>query len=383
MPTQAFLAWARRTACSLGQALTGPDEAAADRRLRAELPNLRAARDLARARGDLDLVVDVTLALDEATIFRDLEEVWRWPVELADDPADARPPRGRPASSAVPRRPPGWPATCRWPSGSARRRSRPRSTPATPTSGGAAGTRPAPWRCSRAGSTPPASTGRRPPRSRRSRPWPWRARRCPPTYGGDTTRALDLVRQAAEAERARPCPSHRAFVRYAEGEALAAEDPQAAIAAYEAAIDGARTSGAGFVEGVARVGLASVWTSTGDLAGAVRSYLLLLDYWNLTGSATQLWTTLRNVARLVLDHGLHAAAALLLAAADGAASASRLTGDDAVNAEREQALLAERLGPRCPGGAAGPGARHDRGGCVGGGPRGPGEDPGGRPGRVS
>jgi hypothetical protein len=152
------------------------------------------------------------------------------------------------------------------------------------------------------------------------------------------------VRRALDAERARPSPTDLAFARYAEGEALAGSDPEAAVAAYSAAVEVARSCGVGFVEGVATVGLASVWTAAGDVAAAVRAYLMLLDYWNRTGNATQLWTTIRNVARLLLAHGIDADAALLLAAADAAASASRLTGEDAARAEREQASVEARLG---------------------------------------
>jgi predicted ATPase len=338
-----FLEWARRTADALGHDLTGPDETAADRRLRAELPNLRAARDLARARGDLDLVVDVTLALDEATTFRNLEEVWRWSVELADDPAM----RGHPREAAVL----GSASEAAWLAGDlplARRlcaaglaavehTREPEAWRRCRYAAGAVALFEGRFDAARASWEEAAALASQPTMSLASAA-------LAATYGGDRAGALDLVRRAQAAERTRPCVSHLAFVRYAEGEAVAGSDPAAAIEAYLAAIDGSRVSGAGFVEGIAMVGLASVWAATGDIAAAVRGYLMLLDYWNHTGSATQLWTTLRNVARLLLGHGLHADAALLLAAADGAASASRLTGDDAVRAEREQALLAEHLG---------------------------------------
>ncbi len=49
-----FLAWAVRAADEIGAGLFSADEALADRRLRAELDNLRAARDLARAHGRFD-----------------------------------------------------------------------------------------------------------------------------------------------------------------------------------------------------------------------------------------------------------------------------------------------------------------------------------------
>ena len=77
-----FLAWAVRAADEIGAGLFSADEALADRRLRAELDNLRAARDLARARGRFDTLVQITLALDQGSIWRDLREVWSWCLEL-------------------------------------------------------------------------------------------------------------------------------------------------------------------------------------------------------------------------------------------------------------------------------------------------------------
>ena len=85
-----FLAYIRRSALEIGTALHSPQEPDADRRLRAELANLRAARDLATARGDVELLIDLTLALDEASIWRGMPEVWTWSLELADDPAHPR-----------------------------------------------------------------------------------------------------------------------------------------------------------------------------------------------------------------------------------------------------------------------------------------------------
>ena len=63
-----------------------PAEAQADRRLRAELDNLRAARDLARAGGLMDARVRITLAFDQPAIWRDLRELWSWCLELAHAP---------------------------------------------------------------------------------------------------------------------------------------------------------------------------------------------------------------------------------------------------------------------------------------------------------
>ena len=92
-----FLRWASQAAAEIGTAVRGEAEAAADRRLRAELANLRAARDLSRGRGDVELRIDLTLALDDAATWRDLTELWAWAVELERDPLL----RGNPREDAV------------------------------------------------------------------------------------------------------------------------------------------------------------------------------------------------------------------------------------------------------------------------------------------
>ena len=70
------------------------DEPSFDRRLRAELDNLRAARDLARDHGDLETLVAITLAAIEVGTWRDIREIWTWVMELADDPVlEGRPDR--------------------------------------------------------------------------------------------------------------------------------------------------------------------------------------------------------------------------------------------------------------------------------------------------
>ena len=92
-----FLRWASQTAAEISTAVRGEAEAAADHRLRAELANLRAARDLSRGRGDVELRIDLTLALDDAATWRDLTELWAWAVELERDPLL----RGNPRENAV------------------------------------------------------------------------------------------------------------------------------------------------------------------------------------------------------------------------------------------------------------------------------------------
>ena len=81
-----FLRWAVRAAEEIGAGLRSRAEAHADRRLRAELDNLRAARDLARAGGLMEPRVRITLAFDQPAVWRDLREQWSWCLELAHAP---------------------------------------------------------------------------------------------------------------------------------------------------------------------------------------------------------------------------------------------------------------------------------------------------------
>lgn len=345
---QRFIAWASQTAIAIGEGLRSPDEVAADLRLRAELPNLRAARDFARGHGKHDVRVDITLALDEPAVWRDIQELWMWSIELAHDPALRRHPKvveilGGAAEAA-------WlvgdpqladrlsqeglrlkPGSC----GPDYRRRCWSAAAALALFRGEFLTAKAHWLEAAGIADQPAPD--------------LAGAALAAGYGGDVRDATELLERARRAESAQPCMSHRAFNFYVEGEISAERDPVLAGEAYTAAVDVAHRCGAAFIAGVATVGLASVWSASGDVAGAAHGYLLLLDYWNETGNATQLWTTVRNIARLLTDHGRHRDAALLVAAADRSTSASVLTGEDAARAERQQRQLADALGPEALG----------------------------------
>ena len=96
------------------------------------------------------------------------------------------------------------------------------------------------------------------------------------------------------------------------------------------------------MEGIASVGLVRLWTSTGQIDQALHGFRWLLEHWRRTGSWIQQWTTLRNLAYLLIDVGDHHTAALLLAAADEAAESSAVAGDPVL--EQAWATLADRLG---------------------------------------
>jgi tetratricopeptide (TPR) repeat protein len=163
------------------------------------------------------------------------------------------------------------------------------------------------------------------------------------SYGGDLESAEALLAQALRIPHESTSVTGRAYVDYAAGEL--AIDPAGAVADYTRAIELSRTCGAAFAEGVATVGLASVWTSLGDAAKAADGFLMLLDYWPSAGNQTQLWTTVRNAALLLLDQGRTLAAALMLRAADAADSASAVGGDSGARLTQAHDTVARLLGP--------------------------------------
>ena len=163
-------------------------------------------------------------------------------------------------------------------------------------------------------------------------------------YAGNEARARELLARAREVCAASGSRSDYAFLRYCEGELLARGDLDAAIAAYEEAIDVARSVDASFVEGVATVGLVSVWGRSGRLVEALGGYRWLIDYWRRAGHWTQMWTTMRNLAGTLAAAGQSPCAALLLAAAEHAEGTASLDPDTAAQQSRLRAELEARLG---------------------------------------
>ena len=273
---QRFLLWARRTAQQIGQGLRSEAEPAADRSLRAELPNLRAARDLAGQYGDLDLRLDITLALDEASVWRDISELWVWSREMVTEPAlDGH----RQEVAAL-----GSAAEASWLLGDlagarllAQRGVQLAAQPGSSQSDQAhrcwsataavalfqadfAGARAA-WLNAAATSTWPAGH--------------LAGAALAAGYAGDRPGADQLLTQARDANARTPSLADRAFIHYVSAEI--ATEPQEAVAEYTRAAELARRCGASFVEGVATVGLASTRSSLGQTGEAASHYAQLFE----------------------------------------------------------------------------------------------------------
>jgi tetratricopeptide (TPR) repeat protein len=293
----------------------GPDEAATDRRLRAELDNLRSARDLAGA----DARVGITMAVNQVVTWRDLREIWAWATELAEDPAltDHAERVAILAGAADAARLIGD-------FDAAERRIHEAIARADPE------TQPEPL--ARAWSVHGAIAHFRGDFATARDAWLRAAEARAPessafvgsaalaaAYGGDPTTARTLLDQARSMAT---CASHRAFVAYVEGELLATTQPAASIPCYDGAIAEASGVGCNFVDGVARVALASAGMRIGDVTGAAEGFSHLIEFWRRTGQTTQLWTTARNAAKLLESAGRSETAARLLVCADAAPGAA-------------------------------------------------------------
>jgi predicted ATPase len=297
-----MLRWAVALAAELDAAYETEQEPFADRRLRIELANLRAAWRLSRETGDLATSASLAVDLYAHASWRELTELFRWSLELAEDPALV----GHPSEACVL----GAAAEAAWSSAGdldrAERYARRGADAVRP--GDARGHALANWaladvhlflgRYEEAGDL--AIEARE-----RTR---WIAEgyaqaAIAAAYAGDLTRA----RAMADDARARiGGPTLRAYVCYIDGEIANLEgDFGTAETHYRESIGQARAVGATFIAGIASVGLVSAQAAAGDTADALTGYRDLLDLWERTGAWTQQWTTIRNLASLLerLDEG--------------------------------------------------------------------------------
>jgi predicted ATPase len=310
--TDLFLRWALDLVAWIDRTIATEVEPDADRRLRRELANLRAAWGLCRERGRIDEAVQLVVGLADAAGWRDLTEVWAWEVELADDPALA----GHPAAGTVL----GLAAGGAWARGELAR-----ADGLVRAGFDLGGENQA---CLASAGMIALSRGDLPEavqRSTRAADLAVRADQSLGIAALGTAYHGDLEEASAHAERLAAIatsPTVLGFAHYVTAEiASLAADTDAAMAHYERAIALARESGATFVDGIASVGLVSVRASSGRTADALEGYRDLVDYWERTGGWVQQWTTLRNLAGLLRDLDDADTALYLEAAALAAADA--------------------------------------------------------------
>lgn len=134
----------------------------------------------------------------------------------------------------------------------------------------------------------------------------------------------------------------RAWLEYAEGEALADHDPDRAIALLEQAVDLAEQSGAAFIIGVTRLTFTSLQVRSSDPMAAVEGLVALIEHWRSRGARLQQWITLRSVVEVFLRLDQPREAAAVLGAVLGSGTAVEDSGSDAERLMRARStILAE------------------------------------------
>ncbi len=134
----------------------------------------------------------------------------------------------------------------------------------------------------------------------------------------------------------------RAWLDYAEGEAVADHDPGRAIPLLERAVDLAEQSGAAFIIGVTRLTASSLQVRFGDAGAAVPGLVALIEHWRARGARLQQWITLRSVVELFVRLGELGDAAAVLGAVDGSGTAADAAGADADRLmQARETILAE------------------------------------------
>jgi tetratricopeptide (TPR) repeat protein len=130
-------------------------------------------------------------------------------------------------------------------------------------------------------------------------------------YDADHDAALPILDGLT---RERLAPSDRAWILFAEGEALADIDPVRSLEAFDEAIDLADDVGNRFLGGVARVAATSVHARSGEPQRALQAFAGIIDDWRRQGNVTHLVISLRNLAELFARVGALEAAGELLGA---------------------------------------------------------------------
>jgi predicted ATPase/DNA-binding SARP family transcriptional activator len=314
-----LLRWAVELTAWIGATVTTEREPEADAALRREMPNLRAAWQLARRRSHVDEAAAMVGALFDVVVYRDLIEIRGWAEELADDfngdPALATHPRASAvlaiAAEAVYHRGDHPQAELLARAGLELATDDAGVSYCLSTLSVTALARAAHVEVV-AHAQAAAALARRPSES-------LGMAALATAYAGDLDAARALNdRAVAEAVS----PTMRSWGAYVAGEIESSAGHNGlAEQHYVRAADLARSSGATFLLGVATVGLQMVRANAGRVLDALRGYREVIDYFARTGNWTHQWATLRNLADLLCRLGDTEPAALLHAAADEAPDA--------------------------------------------------------------
>ena len=164
-------------------------------------------------------------------------------------------------------------------------------------------------------------------------------------YAGDLETGLRLAREALDRAVEVGGPIIEAFCLYALGELLMGIDDEEAERLLRRGVEIDPPTVAGFAGGLADVTLVTLWQRRGDLDAALGGYRDLVERWWQSGSWTQAWTTLRNLAPLLAEQGEHATALLVLTTAAHDPAAPATSDAEGQRLEAVRAELEAELGP--------------------------------------
>jgi predicted ATPase/DNA-binding SARP family transcriptional activator len=157
------------------------------------------------------------------------------------------------------------------------------------------------------------------------------------------TSAQRLRRQAVVASS----DTYLAFADYVAGEVALArggDQIEVGIDLLEGAVDVALHGELSFVSGIASVALASAVVRHRDTADALARFPSLIGRWRRSATWTQLWTSMRLLAELLVRCERIEVASLILLAADADPAAPAVTGDDRARLDATMARLGEAMG---------------------------------------
>ncbi len=163
-------------------------------------------------------------------------------------------------------------------------------------------------------------------------------------YGGRTTEAAQLAAATArEADESRN-PSALSFAHFVIGEIAAATGEADAEAHLHRAIAIASTCDSHFVEGIARVTLATLQADASDTADALDHYAVAVEQWGRHNTWAPQWVTLRHLVDVLARHGAVADAAVLYGAVTSTRTGAPAFGSDARLLAGARKILETELG---------------------------------------
>lgn len=335
-----LLDWATHVAEEVDRRFAGCEDAALDRLLRREVPNLRAARAIAVRRGSIDGMVEAVLHLHEAAHQRDLPEVSAWTIDLAQSPLVEDHPRRPELLGAA--------GVAAWMRGDLE------GSEQLATAGLADAEGPARrWSLDALaavrlfqGETEASERLWTEAHHAADQPHPHylASAALAACYRGDVDRATELVNEAFAQPMAQGSDAASAYCHYARAELASADHPDEARQDYSTAIVQAQRVGATFVSSLASVGLVSLLAREGEVREALDGFRWLLRYFSRSGNWVQQWTTVRNLAPLLAQHGEPEVAAVLLHCADAASEGAAINDGQRAAYAALQAEIAESLG---------------------------------------